>query len=54
MNTELKKKVAYDLTMEYIRQHELIKHQNINSNEIFDKFQEIYQNIYKSIQDKSL
>lgn len=54
MNTDIKKKIAYELTLEYIRQNNTFRTNGIAPPYVFDKFDEIYSDIYNSLKDKNL
>jgi hypothetical protein len=55
MNTEeTKKKIAYELTMEFIRQNNTFRTGGIITPNVFDKFNEIYTDVYNSLKDKNL
>lgn len=53
---EARKKVAYDLTMEYVRQNNVMKNPNIDSpiSSRIDKIEEIYNEIFEGLKGKNI
>lgn len=48
------KEIAYDLTMEYIRQSKLLYSHSYTHEEIAEKFMDNYHKMYNALKDKEL
>lgn len=53
---EARKKVAYDLTMEYVRQNNVMKNPNSDSliSSRIDKIEKIYNEIFEGLKGKNI
>lgn len=53
-NTEIQKKIAYDLTLEYVHQNNILKsHPDVSTSEKVNAIKEKYDEIFQAVKDNN-